>query len=331
VDGFRMDVLWHLIKDAHLRDNPANPEYRASDIPYNSLIPAYSTDQPEVHGIVREMRALLDESPGRLMIGEIYLPLHKLVSYYGSDGDGAHLPFNFMLVTLPWQAQQIAAAVSEYEGALPPNAWPNWVLGNHDQPRIASRVGREQARVAAVLLLTLRGTPTLYYGDELGLADVPIALDELQDPQGKNVGLSRDPQRTPMQWSSAPGAGFSRGRPWLPLSSDYELVNVATQREDPESTLNLYRRLLALRRTSRALSLGSYVPLPSTSSLFVYLREHGAERMLIALNFTSQPAELTLDGAGEITRATSLEREGERVAGRLWLAGNQALVIVLDS
>jgi len=145
IDGFRMDVLWHLIKDAAFRDNPPNPEYQPSDIPYNSLIPAYSTDQPEVHEIVKEMRALVDRYPERLLIGEIYLPIHRLVSYYGQDRDGAHLPFNFQLITLPWNARQISAAISEYEGALPPHAWPNWVLGNHDQPRIASRVGREQA------------------------------------------------------------------------------------------------------------------------------------------------------------------------------------------
>ena len=172
------------------------------------------------------------------------------MTYYGPAEDGAHLPFNFQLITLPWEARQIAAAISEYEGSLPPHAWPNWVLGNHDQPRIASRVGLAQARVAAILLLTLRGTPTLYYGDEIGMRNGVIAPEEFQDPQGKNVGISRDPQRTPMQWSSAPGAGFTTGRPWLPLGIDYADQNVEQQRGDPTSMLSLYRRLIALRRQS---------------------------------------------------------------------------------
>jgi len=147
-----------------------------------------------------------------VLIGEIYLPVERLVTYYGADLKGAHLPFNFQLIQARWDARGIAAMVEEYDRAIPDGGWPNWVLGNHDQHRIATRVGAEQARVAAVLLLTLRGTPTLYYGDEIGMRDVPIPPDRVQDPFEKNVpglGLGRDPERTPMQWSAAPHAGFS--------------------------------------------------------------------------------------------------------------------------
>ena len=153
-----------------------------------------------------------------MMIGEIYLPIHKLVTYYGTAGKGAHLPFNFMLISLPWNAQTIATAIDEYESALPENAWPNWVIGNHDQPRITSRIGIHQSKVAAMLLLTLRGTPTMYYGDEIEMRDVPIPSTEIQDPQGKNMpgkNLSRDPGRTPMQWDNSLYAGFTDGKPWL--------------------------------------------------------------------------------------------------------------------
>src|SRR5690606_11977646 len=135
----------------------------------------------------------------------------------------AHLPFNFQLIQAPWNARGIAALIEEYERSLPAGGWPNWVLGNHDRPRIASRVGQAQARVAAMLLLTLRGTPTLYYGDELGMRDVPIAPEQVQDPFEKNVpgmGMGRDPCRTPMQWDTSPNAGFTTGRPWLPLAAD---------------------------------------------------------------------------------------------------------------
>jgi alpha-glucosidase len=333
IDGFRVDVLWHLIKDTEWRDNPPNPDYLPGQAPYNQLIPAYSTDQQETQQIVREMRSLIDEYDERVLIGEIYLPIRRLVSYYGASGDGAHLPFNFQLITLPWNARQIAAAISEYEGALPPNAWPNWVLGNHDQPRVASRVGLSQARVAAVLLLTLRGTPTLYYGDELGMRDAVILPEQFQDPQGKIIGISRDPARTPMQWAAAPNAGFSRTAPWLPLGHDYEHCNVDRESEQPDSMLSLYRRLIELRRKEPALSVGSYRPLVCDGDVHAFVREpDGGPRFLVALNFGPRPGLLRLDstGGGQVVIATETRRESERVVDRLILTGDDALVVRLD-
>src|SRR5205085_3716774 len=166
---------------------------------------------------------------------------------YGEGGSGVHMPFNFQLITMPWNARTISQAIQHYEQSLPSYGWPNWVLGNHDNPRIASRVGSAQARVAAMMLLTLRGTPTMYYGDEIGMADVCIPKEAVQDPFEKNVpgmGLGRDPERTPMQWDQGPGAGFTAGTPWLPLAQDYRTVNVRAQRGDPKSILSLYRRLI---------------------------------------------------------------------------------------
>ncbi|MEI9954366.1 MAG: alpha-amylase family glycosyl hydrolase [Pseudomonadota bacterium] len=331
VDGFRVDVLWHLIKDASFRDNPQNPAFTAKETPYNSLLPVYSTDQPEVHEIVREMRQLLDGYQERVLIGEVYLPIHRLVAYYGTAQNGAHLPFNFLLISLPWNARQIAAAISEYEGALPLDAWPNWVLGNHDQPRIASRVGLAQARVAAMLLLTLRGTPTLYYGDEIGMRDGVIAPEEAEDPQGKNVGLSRDPQRTPMQWSPTVGAGFSSAKPWLPLSHDLARCNVEVQRGDRHSMLSLYRRLIELRRSSPALSTGAYTPVPAEGEMLSYLRTEGGQKFLIILNLGHGPQLFDLvERRGKVVAATDPTRDGELVVTRVPLLGDDGLVILLD-
>jgi alpha-glucosidase len=301
-------------------------------VPYNSLVPAYSTDQSEVHEIVCEMRALVNGYFERVLIGEIYLPVRRLVAYYGQTGDGAHLPFNFQLITLPWKAQQISAAISEYEGALPPDAWPNWVLGNHDQPRIASRVGLAQARVAAVLLLTLRGTPTLYYGDEIGMRDAVILPEQIRDPQGKNIGVSRDPARTPMQWTGGPHAGFTAGEPWLPVGYDHEYCNVERQQNDADSVLSLYRRLIALRRAEAAFSVGSYRPVIAPGDLIAYVREAAGRRFLIVLNLGPKPAHLALHdvGAGQIVIATDQRREGRSAEHRLVMLGDDAVVVRLD-
>src|SRR5450631_2575160 len=263
VDGFRVDVIWHLIKDAGFRDNPPNPDYREGRPPHEKILTRYSTDQPEVHDVIAELRRVIDEFDSRVLIGEIYLPAERLVAYYGKDLSGAHLPFNFALLSTPWNARAIAKLIDGYERALPAGAWPNWVLGNHDRPRVASRVGRDQARVAAMLLLTLRGTPTLYYGDEIGMPQVAIAPNQVRDPFEKNVpgiGVGRDGCRTPMQWDATLYAGFSTSTPWLPLSDDFPQENVVNLDANPRSVLNLYRALIELRKATPDLVAGSYAP-----------------------------------------------------------------------
>ncbi|HSH05764.1 MAG TPA: alpha-amylase family glycosyl hydrolase, partial [Anaerolineae bacterium] len=264
VDGFRMDVVGLIIKDTDLRDNPPNLE-ASSDLPENDIASrfhmVYNMDQDEVHPILARMRRLLDEH-GAVGIGELWGPLPRWVRYYGEEGEGLHLPFNFRLMDeAAWSAEGMRASVEALEGALPEFAWPNYVLGNHDRIRLATRFGGQApARLAAMLLLTLRGTPTLYYGDEIGLENGVIKVEEMQDPQGINLGVARtrDVARTPMQWSAEAGAGFTTGKPWLPLSADYEQRNVAVQSEDEGSILNLYRRLLWLRRERAALNRGDY-------------------------------------------------------------------------
>jgi alpha-glucosidase len=193
------------------------------------------------------------------MIGELYLPIDRLVTYYGPQLNEAQLPFNFQLLLMSgWSASTIARIITQYEAALPPGGWPNWVLGNHDRPRIASRIGRAQARMAAMLLLTLRGTPTIFYGEEIGMTDVPIPPAAVRDPaetREPGKGLGRDPERTPMPWDGAAGHGFTTGTPWLPFGD--QGTDVAAQLADPRSMLSLYRALIALRRRSPALLQGA--------------------------------------------------------------------------
>jgi len=338
VDGFRVDVMWHMIKDDQFRDNPANPSYQSHMASYDQLLPVYSTDQPEVHKIVRMMRNVLDEYDDRMMIGEIYLPINKLVTYYGVDRKGAHLPFNFQLIKLPWDARLIAAAISEYESALPQHGWPNWVLGNHDQPRIASRVGIEQARVAAMLLLTLRGTPTIYYGDEIGMKDVAIPFEEIRDPQGLNMpdkNLSRDPARTPMQWDDSTYGGFSNSKPWLRLDRNYKTTNVKTQLNSACSMFSFYKKLIALRANEVALSIGDYKPVHADHQMIAYIRHApGHFAHLIALNLSHRPCFLrqkSTQYAGTIVVSTAPELEGTRVQDTITLSGDEGIIVKLDN
>ena len=332
VDGFRVDVMNHLIKDAQFRDNPPNPDYRPGEDSSHRLLRVYSVDRPEVQQIVVEMRKVVDafstEQSARVLIGEIYAPIDRLMAYYGRDDNGmlqgAQLPFNFHLIGTHWQAAAIDALVRNYEAALPEGAAPNWVLGNHDKSRIASRVGREAARLAALLLLTLRGTPTLYYGDEIGMADVPIGEAEVQDPFEKNEpgkGLGRDPERTPMPWSDAPNAGFTTGTPWLRLGDDVATRNVAAQERDDASMLHLYRRLLALRRERAALNQGAWQPVRVDGDVLAYARVQGEERLLVVLNFGAVavpiPSELLPDTAELLLSTEPGRRGGSRRVDRL--------------
>lgn len=300
VDGFRMDVVGLIIKDENLRDNPVNPNadphLPANDL-FSRLLHVHNMDQDDVHPYMRRIRQVLDEFGDTVAIGELWGDMHRWVRYYGENGDGLHLPFNFRLMWEPWRASAMRRSVDEMEAALPSFAWPNYVLGNHDQPRLATRFGGQaQARLAAMLLLTLRGTPTLYYGDELGMPNGHIPPERIVDPQGKNLGpeRTRDVSRTPMQWDSSPQAGFSSAEPWLPVQSDYANRNVQTQAQEPGSMLNLYKKLLWLRHSSLALNSGSYTPIEAGENCFAYIRQADDEKKLILLNFGDAPAQVNI-------------------------------------
>jgi alpha-glucosidase len=334
VDGFRIDVLARLLKDEQFRDNPVNPEWKPGDRPNARQQGRYTQDQPGIHEIVREMRAVVDSYSERILIGELYLPMESVVQYYGEQLDEVQLPFNFQLVTMPtWEARTIRQVVDAYEGALPPGAWPNWVLGNHDRPRVATRVGRDQARTAQMLLLTLRGTPTCYYGDELGMQNVAIPLELMHDPPGKdNPEYSRDPQRTPMQWDGSANAGFCAPKvtPWLPVADDYQIYNVADEQHVPRSMLMFTQRLLELRRALPALALGSYQSIEQENvNCFVYLRQHHDQRYLVILNFSAQDQMVTVPGhnQGNIILSTCIDREGTIDLSAVLLRGNEGILI----
>jgi alpha-glucosidase len=336
VDGFRIDVLSLLVEDDRLRDNPANPDYRPGvDFPFMRELSVWNVDRPETRELAGQIRKVVDEfGHDRVLLAELVLPLEQTVAYYGGNGDGIQVPFNFELLTADWDARGIAGYIDRYLAALPPGGWPNWVLGNHDVPRIATRVGSAQARVAAMLLLTLPGTPVLYYGEELGLADVAVPPHLVRDPIAKLIpGRGRDPQRTPMPWHGGPGAGFTTGRPWLPLAEEYQTVNVAAQRDDPLSMLTLHRRLLDLRRRTPALVTGGYAPVRADGDVLAYLRGGDGRRHLVALNLGPGPARLAPPGTarfGRVALSTNPDRDGDPVDAVLTLGGDEGLVVALD-
>jgi alpha-glucosidase len=334
VDGFRVDVLWLLIKDDRFRDNPINPVYRPDEPSQNRLLPLYTADRPEVHEVVGEMRQILDAYHDRILIGEIYLPIERLVTYYGHALKGAHLPFNFQLISAAWTASDLARIIADYEAALPAAAWPNWVLGNHDNPRVASRLGSAQARVAAMLLLTLRGTPTIYYGEEIGMANVPIAHEIVQDPYERRqpgLGLGRDPERTPMLWDDSGGGGFTHGMPWLPLGSRYQGDNVAVMSRDPKSILTLYRRLIELRRSNPALSIGALTELKVVGNVLVYQRRHEPDHLAVLLNTAHEVCSVTRPNPtadASVLLSTLLDRrDHEPIGSEIALRPNEGLVL----
>ena len=248
------------------------------------------------------------------------------------------MPFNFHLIQTEWTAAAIAEIVRQYEGLLPPGAWPNYVLGNHDQPRLATRIGAGQERVAAMLLLLLRGTPTLYYGDELGMEDVPIAPNQVRDPAEKNEpgkGRGRDPERSPMLWVDAPNAGFCapEAQPWLPLLADWPTRNAAAQRAQPKSMLSLYRRLLALRRQHDTLHAGSLAEVEAEGSLLRFRRVGlpggTSTDFQVLLNLGTEPV-TTRCGKGVVILTTVLDGAGSETGGGITLEGGEGLLIALE-
>ncbi|HSG79782.1 MAG TPA: alpha-amylase family glycosyl hydrolase, partial [Acidimicrobiia bacterium] len=323
------------MKDPELRDNPPAPPGFVSGLhprmPYDSQIHVNDMAHPDVHEVFREMRALVDEYPDRYTVGEITdHDLGVWASYYG-DGDELHMPFNFTLMHEPWDAAAYRRAVEAVEAVVPDRSWPNYVLGNHDVTRIATRAGSpRRARVAMMLLLTLRGTPTMYYGDEIGMVQAPIPEDRIQDPWAlREPGQGRDGCRTPMLWSSEGGDhGFGSEGPWLPFGPLAGVTGVADQAADPRSMLSLTKALLALRRAEPALHRGSFrVHDDEPSGCFAYRRREGEDVFLVALNFTSDPVDLDPGGAGTVVVSTEMDREGEAVSGSLRLRPDEGVVV----
>jgi alpha-glucosidase len=284
VDGFRIDAVFRLAKDPQLRNNAGAPRRRDQD---------WETIDDRLRGI----RRVVDEYPGRVLIGEVsLLDLRRVVNYINS-GDQLHLAHNFVFVQLPWSAKAFRASIDEFEALAARTAWPAWFLANHDLPRVASRFdgdgqGPSRARAVALMLYALRGTPFVYQGEELGLPDAEIPPERVVDVDG------RDPERAPIPWRppslAGPAAGFSTGHAWLPLVADAERLAVECQAADPRSTLSLVRRMAALRTQTPALQLGTQRMLESGADVLAWLREGDGDRLLAAVNFAPNAVRLLL-------------------------------------
>ncbi len=339
VDGFRVDVIHKMVKDAQLRDNPRPaPEEDHPVWHYGGQKHVYDEDRPEVHGVIRGWRRILNRYGERAMVGEVGLfDLQRLATYYGSGHDELPLAFNFSFLWSPWDASAFKAQVDRIEAVLPSGAQPTYVLSNHDAPRHRTRfddaqLGDARTRVAAMMLLTLRGTPFLYYGEEIGMRDVFIPLERVCDPVGKRFpAVNRDPERTPMQWSRSPGAGFTTAaETWLPIGPDFETVNVAQQLRDPRSLLSFYRRLIWYRKQAAALTQGSYRPVEGPADTFIYFREHAQQRLLVALNFSGEPRSIAVPefAQGRLEICTDPDRPaGARVGAQLDLGPTEGVIV----
>lgn len=339
IDGFRVDVIDRVMKDPEFRDNPPNPDWKPGDPEVGSLLRIHSESAPDTHDMMRQFRKVFNEYSDKVLIGEIAygLNMDQYAAFFGDQkgdtGDELHMPFNFGLIGKSMTVEAIKSFVDAYDAAIPTFGWPNYVLGNHDVPRLASAFGTEKARIAAMLLLTLRGTPTLYYGDEIGMENVPVPEDRIQDPQGRNkAGFNRDECRAPMQWDDSAHAGFSTttGDPWLAVAPDFARNNVATHRDDDDSTLNLYRRLLAYRKATPSLQLGRYYAIDDApEGCFAYIRQYNDQRRLVLLNMTDAMLEASFDyDAATVGISTAAARDGERVDPRnVTLAPYEGLVL----
>ncbi|MDX2170976.1 MAG: alpha-amylase family glycosyl hydrolase [Deltaproteobacteria bacterium] len=345
VDGFRVDVIHKMIKDDQFRDNPPPDESDPHPLrDYFGQQHIWDHDRPEVHDIIRDWRQVLEAHGERMMVGEVYLlEPARVAAYHGADNDELPLAFNFAFQWTPWDADLFRQRVEEVEQLWPAGAQPTYVLSSHDAPRHRTRFDDHdapspgasvhpapRARLAALLLLTLRGTPFLYYGEEIGMRDGEIPPERLCDPLGKRFpGLGRDPERTPMQWDASPYAGFSSAPPWLPLAADAATVNVAAQIDDPRSLLSFYRRVIWWRKQSPALLDGALRVLDGPPDTFVYLREHDDQRLAVALNFAAEPRTVALPGAGRTVLSTDPSRDSS--GDTFTLAAYEGVVVELES
>jgi alpha-glucosidase len=303
VDGFRMDVAHFMAKDPHMRSNPTATSTRDGTKAlneYDTQEHLYDKGHDDIFAMHARIRCVLDEYDNRFAVGEIHeSDWDQWARYYGTFGDGLHMPFNFSLLWASWDANDFRDKITSQESALPEGAWGNHVLGNHDEPRFATRFGPKRLRAAAVLLLTLKGTPTLYYGEELGLVDCAVEPGSEQDPWGRRYPeLNRDLCRSPMQWTADPGMGFTSPdvTPWLPFADSG--TSVAGQVNDPTSTLSLYRSLLELRRATPALTTGSMTMLTANQDhVLSFSRILGDEAVHVAINFADTPQPCTFPGA----------------------------------
>ncbi len=335
VDGYRLDVFNQYFKDAEFRDNPPKLGLRGFDRQQH----VFDSEQPEMKSVVAEIRQTLDAYSERYAVGETFIGGPAVAASYSGPGK-LHAAFNFAYIGHPWQPDKFLKSALDWESLLPDGAWPNQVLNNHDKPRSATRYrapeNDERLKVAAALLLTLRGTPFLYYGEEIGMRDIAVRRDEICDPVGKRYwpfNKGRDGCRSPMQWSSADQAGFTSGNPWLKVHPNFVQRNVEAQKADPLSLFSFYRNLLALRRSQSALQKGMFQPLTfEPRQVLAYLRQEGEETILVALNFGKRKIKLALgprleNAHWELLLSNKREETPAMRKGWLQLLGDEVCIL----
>jgi alpha-glucosidase len=339
VDGFRLDLVNFLYEDLFLRDNPRRFGLR----PYDLQEHIYDRSRPESLEAAKELRRLTDAYPERMMMGEVYTDNPEdAVTYLGDGTDALHLSFYLDFAERKWKAEAFRGSVDWLEGHIPPAGWPCYYLNNHDLPRTYTRLGKggdadARAKVAAAMLLTLRGTPIVYYGEEIGMPTSRVPRKMMDDPIGKKfwpIPVGRDGSRTPMHWSGEKNAGFSRGEPWLPVDPSYIERNVESQDRDPASLLNWYRRLIWLRKENPALQCGSYRAIEGTPrGVFAYTRESGEEKIAVLLNFTARQVSMGGEAGGlqggswRVLLSTVERRSCGQEVGTVALEANEAMVL----
>ena len=335
VDGFRVDMISWIIKDDQFRDDPLKQDQPNEEstfvLSYERYDHIYSGNRPERFEILKEFRRFLDKYQEKVTIGEVnyFAPLTELLKYYGEVNQPMiDIPGNFRLVYLPWKAKTIQNFIDSFEGVLGDNLWPNYQLGNHDRPRVASRIGEGQARVAAMLLFALRGTPFIYNGEEIGMHNVTVPKEMAQDPWNEE-GLNRDAFRTPMQWDGSENAGFGKGKPWLPIAPDFREINVEKQIKDPKSFLNLYKKLLSMMKEHKCLATGKYTGLKvKNDSVLLFRRVNGSSELIIVLNFTNTKQTINHGTFRDkkVILSTYMDRE-EKISENLELRPDEGLIL----
>lgn len=339
VDGFRVDAVRWISKDKNLTDNPVNPEYNidSNQDPYHSQLQINSKFGPDLFTYLDEMADVVERYDDAIIIFEDYPdagPEHmaQYIDFYEHVDPDVAAPFNYDGTQVGYDAMQLREFITNFQTALDGDFRPFYAFGNHDKPRLASRLGRDQARLIAVLQLTLPGLPVIYYGEELGMTNVAIPPGDVQDPfeiQQPGLGLGRDPQRSPMQWSTDMFAGFSQTKPWLPVATDSDEYNVAVESEDADSFLVLYRKLLHLRGVSTSLSHGTYTLLPqSNDTIFAYAREYNSERMVVILNVSDQPSTCDVADVNLLFLSTHTDRQLGRLSeSTITLRPHEAVIV----
>jgi alpha-glucosidase len=330
VDGFRIDASAVLIKDPLMRDNPPDPQAGAEKPPPQRYTPVFTDDRPETMNCIEMLRSVIDSYDGKLLCGEVQGKTARIGHFYDADRPRLHLPLNFALLDSEWTALALQATIDAYCNALPKDGWPDWVVGGHDKHRIASKIGQAQARVLAMMLFTLRGTPIFYMGDELGMERVHIPEDMVCDPFErlvKGFDLGRDPERAPLRWDASPGGGFTSAEPWLPMGKPE--INVEDLRNDPGSLLNLYRELMGLRRATPCLRRGDYQPIRAHDDVLAYRRTLGEEQIMVLLNIAGEPRRWDYDRSADCLLSTDPARLRGPLGRRIQLQANEGLIIAV--